>query len=412
MIGDKDYIHTLWFYFPVLNVRDPGPSNAFYSGLMAYLFPTWTDGKDWHLKALATSWDFSARAYQDPMISWNEMVARAKLDGASLGATGVPPDIIVYRITARTECERISEASLEKPRRAPREPSKRNLDIQSAGLQLYYTHPVPTDVSTTPIYLGAVRGRRPDDERRLLRFDTPGPLANTLLDLDAWANVQVSPPLAPDMRSWIAEGWGYEHRFLYLVTQPVVPINSEGKRFNLLVDSAAAGLIHRGQGAVDIEWSDFSGLLFGTQLLPHVDDRRLEPPYAVVNAGNVLFENEGSAVPVDVSATATHVGLVRRYYGARRVDLPPPYEATIEDLTLVVRDGAGDGVALDLRSWFNAQAGEPLTETRARPISNPSITFELGGRAHLLVVDYAAYKAPNGVPAEVEAIGGQLFRAD
>lgn len=225
MIGDKDYIHTLWFYFPVLNVRDPGPSNAFYSGLMAYLFPTWTDGKDWHLKALATSWDFSARAYQDPMISWNEMVARAKLDGASLGATGVPPDIIVYRITARTECERISEASLEKPRRAPREPSKRNLDIQSAGLQLYYTHPVPTDVSTTPIYLGAVRGRRPDDERRLLRFDTPGPLANTLLDLDAWANVQVSPPLAPDMRSWIAEGWGYEHRFLYLVTQPVVPID-------------------------------------------------------------------------------------------------------------------------------------------------------------------------------------------
>ena len=409
LIGDDERVHTVWFYFPVLSVSEPEPALAFYAGLFDYLLPGWAGGADWAEVSLGKAWEASARAYQNPMISFDEMIAREAVAGTKLATWGVPPDIVTYRITARAECEQVSDYLLAKPRQAERDPSKRNPAQDAAGLQLYYTNPQPVDVSATPVYLGEVSGFRPyAATEKAIRFSAPGPLAGEAIELSDWLGGQVSTPDLPDTAAAIAEGWGYEHSFMFLITDPLTEV---APGHVLLIDKAA-GTVERGEpGEYDVVWSDVSGLLFGTAMVPAVDDRTGEPPYQMVNAGDLVFDTEGSAVPVDVADTPLHLGLVRQYLGARAVELPPPYTGTIEGLDLTITDGSGATATLDLEAWASIQTGEPFAPDRTHPISQPALPFTLGGRKHLLTLTTAWYEAPAGTPTAVGAILGQLFAA-
>jgi hypothetical protein len=122
MIGNQKQVHTLWFFFPIVDVRDGDKAFAFYRDIFSFLFPDWRKADSWAMESLDTAWQAAAKAYEDPIISYGEMIARQNVDGAALATTGVPPDLIVYRITTRPQCERVSDYLQAKPRPAPVRP--------------------------------------------------------------------------------------------------------------------------------------------------------------------------------------------------------------------------------------------------------------------------------------------------
>lgn len=125
MIGDMNRVHTLWLTFPIVNVGDPDNAIAFYNKFFSYLFPEWQGASSWAMDSLIASLSAAGKAYDDPMISFDEMIARQTVNGAALATTGVPPDIVYYRITSRAGCEKVSDYLLAKPRREKADPAKR-----------------------------------------------------------------------------------------------------------------------------------------------------------------------------------------------------------------------------------------------------------------------------------------------
>lgn len=409
LIGDGERVHTVWFYFPVLNISDPQPVWAFYAGFFDYLLPGWAGGNDWAEVSLGKAWGASAKAYQDPMISFEEMIARETVAGVALSTWGVPPDIVTYRVTARAGCEKISDYLLAKPRQAERDPATRDMTRETAGLQLYYSQKQPVDMSAMPVFLGQVSAFRPRTAiEPEIRLGTPGPLSGEAIELSAWLDAQVQTPQFPDFAAVAEDGWGYESNFMFAVGDPLIAL---GPEHTLVVTRAIGSVQRKAPDTYDVVWSDLSGLLFGTEMVPAVDDRTDAPPYQMVNAGQLVYASEASAVPVDIGATPVHLGGLRQYYGATSIELPPPYSGVVEGLSLTIADGSGATAVLDLGAWAASQVGEPFSPGRVHPVSQPVIAFTLSGRAHLLAVNMAAYDAPEGTPSQLTGIFGELFAA-
>ncbi|MCP4284800.1 MAG: hypothetical protein GY792_10165 [Gammaproteobacteria bacterium] len=412
LISDHERTHTLWFYFPIVNVRDTDKAFAFYSDILRYLFPSWQGAESWAKDSLAASWGASARAYEDPMISLEEMIARQTTNGAALATTGFPPDLVTYRITSRPACEHVSDFLLAKPRQAERNPTKRNPDQESAGLQLYYSRPAPIDISSTPIFLGQVQGiQERNSTEKSIKLSALGPLAGVAVDLDEWLDTQANFPIADGIWSAIEDGWGYERNFLFLITRPILPLVESNDRNILLVNKTIGDIHQTTKGDRVVRWERFSGLLFGTEMKPQQDDRSAERSKITVGPNVVWFLNEGVPVPVDVSDTPIYLGSLRQMYDANGLDLPQPLHADIEAMTLKIADKQGNVTYLDLSSWIHSQNGEPMASIRPQPISQPTISFELGGRSHRLVISSLSYSVSKDALKAVSGLTGQFFAA-
>lgn len=410
MIGDSQRIHTLWLYFPIVNVRDTDRAFKFYANFLGYLFPSWQGAVSWAEDSLTASWDAAGPAFEDPMISYEETITRESVDGAVLATTGIPPDIVTYRITSRPHCERISDYLLAKPRRAFHDPSKRDVAQEFAGVQLFNSRPKPTDVSSTPIFLGEVRGvQRKEATQQLIRFSASGPLAGVAVDLHGWLDAQAQPPNADETWSIIEDDWGYASRFLFLITNPLVSITHSENEYALLVNQASGFVGRKAPSEYISRWRRFSGLLFGAGRRSSPDGRKDEPPDGFATPGRITFENPGSAVPVDVSATPVHLGLLRKYVGTEHVDIQPPYFARIETMTLHIEDQAGNSASIDLANWLRTQTSEYPPPNRQLPISYPSIVFTLDRQRLQIVFSAVKFSAPNGKPVAVDYLRGQLF---
>lgn len=409
LIGDDTSVHTLWFYFPILGVHDTDAAFAFYDGLLTHLFPDWSGADGWALQSLQRAWETGAAAFEDPTISLDAMIARDGHAGARLAGWGVPPDIMTYRITKRAHCEKISTELLTSPRRVPRIEAQRDMTQQSTQLLLNYLHPKPIDLSETPIYLGPLSGfrsRLSSDET--VRLDAEGHLGDRLLMLDAWIEGQAGSAF-PSTQDFLAEGWGYEPRFLMLIQQPLLWIEDEAVRYRVLVDHLSVDVSGSIEGPYLYQPSALSALLFAEAVpTAAAPQQRLDPPYMNLNGGLIGYGVEGRAAAVDISDMPLHLGGLSGHGGSLR--LPAPLEGAIEGLVVTLRDTAtGESASIDLAAWLARQTGTAPAPNRLSSITEPSIDFTLGQRGHRLVIEMATFDTLDNKAHEIDLFAGTLF---
>jgi hypothetical protein len=409
LIGNERSIHTLWFYFPILGVRDAEAAFAFYDGLLTYLFPGWSGADGWALQSLQRSWEAGAAAFQDPTISLDAMIARDTHGGVRLAGWGVPPDIMTYRITARAHCEKVSAELLASPRRVPRVEAERNRTQESAQLLLNYLHPQPIDMSETPIYLGPLSGFRSQRSSDVtVRLESGSYLGDKLLVLDPWIESQADASFATT-QDFLAEGWGYEPHFLLLIQHPLLWIEHDDGRYRALIDHLSVDVAGSIDGPYSYQPSSLRGGLFATSTpVLAIPEQRLDPPYMNLNEGRIGYGVEGRAAAVNISATPLHVGELSGSDGTFRV--PAPLEGTMEGLVITLRDlAANESASIDLTPWLAQQTGTAPAPNRLRSISHPVIDFLLGSRRYRLVVETATFEEVSGTAQSIDLFAGRLF---
>ena len=409
LIGDDTSIHTLWFYFPILGVRDTDAAFKFYDGFLSYLFPDWNEADGWALQSLQRSWKAGGAAFEDPTISLDAMIARDNHAGARLAGWGVPPDIMTYRITTRAHCEKISVDLLASPRRVPRIESQRKRTQAEAQLLLNYLHPQPIDFSETPIYLGRLSGFRSIrsiDET--IRLDATGYLGDRLVALDAWIEDQATDPFA-STQDFLAEGWGYEPQFLMQIDKPLLWVDTEMGDYRALVDHLSVDVSGSIEGPYRYRPSSLEGLLFSRSVPTAANaQQRLGPPYMNLNAGQIGYGVEGRAAPVDISDTPLYLGALRGRGGS--LQLPAPFEGTIKGLVVTLRDTAtGESAGVDLAAWLAGQTGTAPGPSRLSSITEPSIGFRLGQRQYRLVIELATFNEAANIARDIDLFAAALF---
>lgn len=405
LIGSKERIHTVWAYFPIVGVSDTDAAFAFFKGFFGGLLPAWPQASTWAEKSLADAWGPSAAAFQDPMISFNETIARASTDGILLATMGIPPDLVTYRLTTRGECEKVSEYMLAKPRRASCDPNHLYPEDALRQVLLYRTHPQPVDRSETPFFLGEVSAQARISDS--LDFDLPGGLVDAAgLDWGEWIPRQMQGTL--ELEQIVSEDWLCASHFTYLISAPdLAPASST---WLLSVESISA-LATRAGDEISYDMKDASGLLF-SKAAPAIPPRppSPEPPYLSVQPDQLVFLSEGDSTPVDISATPILLGPLSFNVGQAQSSGSLPFNARVEGLSLVVSSQSSAATAtLDLAEWLARQRGAAPAPDRARPISDPSIDFELDGRAYRLVLRSAWFEAEGGSPLQSDGIRGVLF---
>ena len=406
LIGSEERIHTVWAYFPIVGVSDTDAAFAFFKGFFEGLLPAWPQAGTWAEKSLADAWGPAAAAYQDPMISYDETIARASADGVLLATMGIPPDLVTYRLTTRHECEKVSEYMLAKPRRALCDPNHLYPEDAFRQVLLYHTHRKPIDRSETPFFLGEVSAQARGSEP--LSFDLPGGLVGAAgLDWSGWIPRQMQGAL--ELEQIVSEDWLCASHFIYLISSP--DIAQEASATWLLSVEHISAFATRAGDEISYDMRAASGLLF-SKAAPTIPPRppSREPPYLSVQPDQLFFETEGDPTPVDIGATPVLLGPLSFNFGQAQSADTLPFSARVERLSLVVSSQSSAATAtLDLAAWLARQQGVAPAPDRARPISDPSIDFELDGKAYRLVLSSAWFETDGGTPLQSDGIRGVLF---
>jgi hypothetical protein len=106
--GPTDRIHTIRIYFPVVNIRSSvleSHTRPFAAALFEALFPLWVEGRTWFSESLAESWERMAKSWEDNAAPTQDLVVTHQEGHVNLSTIGVPPDIQIYIITVRPECQ-------------------------------------------------------------------------------------------------------------------------------------------------------------------------------------------------------------------------------------------------------------------------------------------------------------------
>ncbi|MDT3688092.1 MAG: hypothetical protein RO009_23990 [Pseudorhodoplanes sp.] len=101
--GEGERIHTLRVNFPIVNYTESQSKRALdaLSALFMSVYPEWTEANEWPKQSLKNSWDtFGSKAMKNP----NDRIVKKTLNGFTSATFGIPPDIVVYTITARENC--------------------------------------------------------------------------------------------------------------------------------------------------------------------------------------------------------------------------------------------------------------------------------------------------------------------
>lgn len=407
LIGSGDRIHTIWAYFPVVSVRDTDAAFVFFDGLFTHLFPGWTEATGWAKASLSAAWGKGALAYQDPMVSLNEMIARNVVGGARLATSGVPPDLVTYRVTARAECEKVSDYLLAKPRRALCDPNRMVPEDAFRQVLLYHTRPEPIDRSETPFFLGTVSAQAFQSEE--LEFDLPGGLRDGPLDWSSWFSRQLQGEVA--LEQILSEDWLCAQHFIYSVSAP--EIASESDRSWLLSVESVSAYATRAGDDIRYEPNLVRGLVFATAA-PTTSPRppSLEPPYLLVQEGDLVFETEGDSVPVDVSDVPFQLGEIFIRFGRTTFPEHLPFDGRLDGLSFILTSrSTGAAATVDLGQWLDRQEGVGPAPDRARPISHPVLDFELDGRRFRLVVSALDFETVDDQTPRATGLSGHLFGA-
>jgi hypothetical protein len=408
LIGPEDEIHTVWFYFPVVSVREPERALVFFAGFFAEMFPRWDGARTWAEQSLSDSWAQGARAFDDPMISIDDTVARVTVDGAKLATWGVPPDIVTYRVTTRIECEVISQAALETPRR-PVCDDRGAPSVDSQRIRFSFAYTEPIDLSQTPYLLGTAYGSV-WPRNSPLSFNIPG-IDLTKSDWAAWFAKQ--PQGRFTVEQMLREDWNCTRNFIFRAVAPMLDAGGDGAT-RLLITNLSGDVTPPHLGGLSFVPERVSGLALATALpsdppLPPPS----EPPYAAVQPGQEIFEDEGTPVPIDISSTPIYLGTIHATAGGSNARLAEELSITIDGLTAVVTDELGSAPAtVNLVDWLEIQRGVAPAEGRARPISHPEMSIILNDTSYLLAVTWAMFLVDDaGKPTELANLTVNVFRA-
>lgn len=103
MAGKDDRIHTVRVTVPIVNYSKTQSERALkvLSELFRLAYPDWTEAKDWPIRSLTDAWNTFGRK---DIKTANDRIVRKELNGMTSATFGVPPDIVVYTITARAHC--------------------------------------------------------------------------------------------------------------------------------------------------------------------------------------------------------------------------------------------------------------------------------------------------------------------
>lgn len=406
LIGNGERIHTLWFYFPILNVRDTDAAFAFYRGIFDHLLPEWTAGGDWAEQSLSASWEPAGRAFIDPTISIDDTIARHTEGGVRLATWGVPPDLVFYRITARAECEKISPFLLASPREIPKDEAVHNLDQDWGQLLLNNIYPQPVDVSATPILLGSAHfGGGLGTNSANVSFDM---LPDTEIDLTAWIDRQVINQRFGSTNEAIRDVWGYTSHFIHLISDPDLAVVAGGEPHLLVIEKLSAEVTGSLEEGLAYSVLNAEAVIFASSVPPARDKEPVAPEMYVEGADVVIYGNENPA-PIDVSATPIHLGRMHLYAGGHSADRPGFYEVSVAGMAVIAEDRAsGARAELDMAAWAAGQ-GNLDGPPGARPITDPLVRFEMAGKQHVLVVQGITLDRDG--EGTVDSLTGQLFSA-
>lgn len=408
IIGNDDGIHTVWTYFPIVGVPDTEAAFVFFKGFFESLLPGWPQAATWAETSLGDAWGPAAAAYRDPMISYNETIARTSVGGVSLATSGVPPDLVIYRMTVRQECEKVSDYLLAKPRRALCDPNVIYPEDARRQVLLYHTRPKPIDRSETPFFLGYVSAQTFQSEE--LDLDLPAGLEGDAgLNWSEWIPRQVQGELA--LEQIVSEDWSCASHFTYLISAP--DIGPQHPSPWLLSVETVSAYAARAAGEISYAPNRVSALVF-SKSAPAVPPRppSLEPPYLSVREGDLVFETEGDATPVNIGDVPIQLGQIFIGFGQTKFPEHLPIDGRIDGLLLSLTSrSTGASATADLGVWLERQTGVAPAPDRARPISDPSLDFELDGRRFRLVLSAADFEVANGNVSHATSLVGYLFGA-
>ena len=304
------------------------------------------------------------------------MVARATFGSAALATTGIPPDVAFYRATSLSNCQTISEASRAKPRRSERVPEERNLDQTDATVRFATPRPKPVDISETPILIGLTSANMAlSPTSDLPTLDEEGPLPGVQVDPSGWFGDQRIPSTGVAVARDLEEGWGYENRFFYEVSSPLLNIADDDHHLAMLVDMARARVDLLWNSKKAYGWDSISGVLLSSDI-PETQTRpffaRVHPPVATLHG------------PVDASTTPIYLGGVVAYAAGEPIEGPAPYSFSATESSLRIEDGTGNYAMISVSNIIADMELLPSLDRHALPTE--VYRFFLGKRLHALVV--------------------------
>jgi len=105
LAGRGENIHSIRIVAPVVNYRKEQGDHVFkiLSSLFSNIYPSWSDASRWPQDSLSKSWNGSPLVTHKVPVDADDQIIRKEIDGITSATFGVPPDIVVYSITTRTE---------------------------------------------------------------------------------------------------------------------------------------------------------------------------------------------------------------------------------------------------------------------------------------------------------------------
>jgi hypothetical protein len=108
MAGKDESIHTIRIPVFMLGLSaNQGRADRFFgllSDLFSNIFPDWPEARGWPMSSLKEAWDIHPLAAKKTPADPNDLIIKKTLGGITTATFGVPPDIVVYTITARDSC--------------------------------------------------------------------------------------------------------------------------------------------------------------------------------------------------------------------------------------------------------------------------------------------------------------------
>ncbi len=378
LIGDDRNTHTIQFYYPVVTVSGNEKAPEFYHGIFRYLFPHWAGAGEWPMKSLGDSWTATGQAMVDPTISIDQTIARHTEGKVRLATNGVPPDVAWLRVTARTECEKISPYLLA----SPREPLKTKefyRPSSQAQLLLTYIHPVPVDVSATPFLLGSSSSVRKGALSTRVTFEYP----DVEFDTADWVDRQATGKRYASTSAAIKEFWGYQDMHLHLIREPAIPITIDGSPGLAVIEKLNSWARNPPKGPVRVEPFDVEAVFFSAS--PQ-DRPSVTAPDITFGDGDAVLFNQGPPA-VDVSDTPVYLGRMHLYYPGHSGDKPGYYAVEPEGLGLSLHDRQSSAeTRIDLSQWVSSNGVESAS-IGGHLMTDPVIGFEFKGKSHALVLE-------------------------
>jgi len=108
MAGKGENIHTI--RIPVFTLgmsANQEKADRFFgllSDLFSNIFPDWPEARAWPMNSLREAWNINPLVTKKMPTDPNDQIIKKKLGGITSATFGVPPDMVIYTITARDGC--------------------------------------------------------------------------------------------------------------------------------------------------------------------------------------------------------------------------------------------------------------------------------------------------------------------